>query len=288
MLIVNMSSFCWRHAGLLTRQTDCTSLLYSVQVPCLSNSFSITNGRSLNFSTKTIRSLGMNVKFSFDQLPIPSRPIKFVRTIERSPVTISKTISSRFSLTSSATTPQVSRPISLALLHPFDVLIPSSSISVVCQSTNISFGSVNRSKARLRQRRIRFHLSRHSLDTGEVRSFQYHLLILEATSDLFLFSTDEKSPAVRQPWFEQSDANSSLNEEARRAFETVLFVRQRLYTGERFRRFAASVVDFARETNRTRQLTHESVRLSRSRCSSPRYLTDIFIDLFFYRTLTSE
>ena len=53
-----------------------------------------------------------------------------------------------------------------------------------------------------------------------------------------------------------------INDNARRAFETVLFVRQRLYTGDRFRRFASSVVDFAREINRTKYLTHETVRIS--------------------------
>ena len=62
---------------------------------------------------------------------------------------------------------------------------------------------------------------------------------------LFIFqSTDEKSLAVRQPWFDPNELNEQINENARRAFETVLFVRQRLYTGERFRRFAANVVEF--------------------------------------------
>jgi len=56
-----------------------------------------------------------------------------------------------------------------------------------------------------------------------------------------------------------SESNKEINENARRAFETVLFVRQRLYTGERFRSFAANVVNFARETNRTKQLIHETV-----------------------------
>ncbi|CAF3458292.1 unnamed protein product [Rotaria socialis] len=72
-------------------------------------------------------------------------------------------------------------------------------------------------------------------------------------------NTDEKSLAVRQPWFDPNETVSEVNENARRAFETVLFVRQRLYTGERFRRFAADVVEFARDTNRTKQLTHESI-----------------------------
>jgi hypothetical protein len=75
----------------------------------------------------------------------------------------------------------------------------------------------------------------------------------------FLISTDEKSSAVRQPWYDPTETNQQINENARRAFETALFVRQRLYTGDRFRRFAAGVVDFARETNRTKQLTHETV-----------------------------
>jgi len=78
---------------------------------------------------------------------------------------------------------------------------------------------------------------------------------------IFILSTDEKSLAVRQPWFDPNEMNSKINENARRAFETVLYVRQRLYTGERFRRFAASVVDFAREKNRTKQLMHETVRI---------------------------
>ncbi|CAM4838878.1 unnamed protein product, partial [Rotaria magnacalcarata] len=72
-------------------------------------------------------------------------------------------------------------------------------------------------------------------------------------------NTDEKSLAVRQPWFNPNETISEVNENARRAFETVLFVRQRLYTGEQFRRFAADVVEFARDTNRTKQLTHESI-----------------------------
>ncbi|CAF0987530.1 unnamed protein product [Adineta steineri] len=72
-------------------------------------------------------------------------------------------------------------------------------------------------------------------------------------------NTDEKSLAVRQPWFNPNEVDQEKNEKARRAFETVLFVRQRLYTGERFRRFATNVVDFARETNRTKQLIHETI-----------------------------
>ncbi len=75
----------------------------------------------------------------------------------------------------------------------------------------------------------------------------------------FFFSTDEKSLAVRQPWYDANELNKQINDNARRAFETVLFVRQRLYTDERFRRFAANVVDFARETDRTKQLIHETV-----------------------------
>jgi len=80
-------------------------------------------------------------------------------------------------------------------------------------------------------------------------------------SCFFIFSTDEKSFAVKRPWYDPNEINDKINENARRAFETVLFVRQRLYTGDRFRRFAAGVVDFARESNRTKQLTHESVRI---------------------------
>ncbi|CAF1086005.1 unnamed protein product [Adineta ricciae] len=71
-------------------------------------------------------------------------------------------------------------------------------------------------------------------------------------------NTDEKSLAVRQPWYDPLEKDAEINRNARRAFETVLFVRQRLYTDERFRRFAANVVHFARITNRTNQLTHES------------------------------
>lgn len=65
---------------------------------------------------------------------------------------------------------------------------------------------------------------------------------------------------MRRPWLDPDEANNQTNENARRAFETVLFIRQRLYTGQRFRNFAASVVKFARETNRTNQLIHETVR----------------------------
>ncbi|CAF4651746.1 unnamed protein product, partial [Rotaria sp. Silwood2] len=72
-------------------------------------------------------------------------------------------------------------------------------------------------------------------------------------------NTDEKSLAVRQPWYNSKEENNQINENAHRAFETVLFVRQRLYTGERFRRFASNVVDFARETNRTKYLIHETI-----------------------------
>ena len=79
-------------------------------------------------------------------------------------------------------------------------------------------------------------------------------------SFICLISTDEKSLAVRQPWYDPLEKDDEINRNARRAFETVLFVRQRLYTDERFRRFAANVVHFARITNRTNQSTHESVR----------------------------
>ncbi|CAF1599336.1 unnamed protein product [Adineta ricciae] len=72
-------------------------------------------------------------------------------------------------------------------------------------------------------------------------------------------NTDEKSLAVRQPWYDPNEFDETVNEKARRAFETVLYVRQRLYTGDRFRRFAENVVEFARETNRTEQLIHEAI-----------------------------
>lgn len=81
---------------------------------------------------------------------------------------------------------------------------------------------------------------------------------------VFSSSTDEKSNAVRRPWFDPQENLTVINDNARRAFETVLYVRQRLYTGERFRRFASSVADFARETNRTKHLTHETVRIENS------------------------
>jgi hypothetical protein len=76
------------------------------------------------------------------------------------------------------------------------------------------------------------------------------------------FSTDEKSLAVRQPWFNPNEPDNQTNENARRGFETVLFVRPRLYTGERFRSFAANVVNFARETNRTKEAFHGTVSFS--------------------------
>ena len=76
---------------------------------------------------------------------------------------------------------------------------------------------------------------------------------------MVFFSTDESSVSVRQPWYVPNATNNEINQNARRAFETVLFVRQRLYSGERFRRFVAGVVDFARELNRTKQLTHGTV-----------------------------
>lgn len=72
-------------------------------------------------------------------------------------------------------------------------------------------------------------------------------------------NTDEKSNAVRRPWFDAQENLTVINDNARRAFETVLYVRQRLYTGDRFRRFASSVADFARETNRMKHLTHETI-----------------------------
>ncbi|CAF1276151.1 unnamed protein product [Rotaria sp. Silwood1] len=72
-------------------------------------------------------------------------------------------------------------------------------------------------------------------------------------------NADENSLAVRQPWYDPNEVNNQINENARRAFETVLIIRQRLYTGERFRRFADNVVDFARETNRTKYLIHETI-----------------------------
>lgn len=82
------------------------------------------------------------------------------------------------------------------------------------------------------------------------------------------FSTDEKSVTVKQPWFDPHTADNQTNVNSRRAFETVLFVRQRLYTSERYRRFAANVVDFARESNRTKQLTHQSVRTKKHKLLS--------------------
>ena len=91
------------------------------------------------------------------------------------------------------------------------------------------------------------------------------------------FSTDEKSIAVRQPWFDPNATDNETNEHARRAFETVLFVRQRLYTGEQYRRFAANVVDFARASNRTKQLTRHSVR-------TPRKISSVDLILFSERT----
>jgi hypothetical protein len=72
--------------------------------------------------------------------------------------------------------------------------------------------------------------------------------------------------AVKQPWFDPNAVDNETNEHARRAFETVLFVRQRLYTGERYRRFAANVVEFARDFNRTKQLTRQSVRIEKTCC----------------------
>ena len=64
---------------------------------------------------------------------------------------------------------------------------------------------------------------------------------------------------MRQPWFDPDESDAEINENARRAFETVLLVRQRLYTGERFQNFAANIINFARETNRTKQSIHEIV-----------------------------
>ncbi len=66
---------------------------------------------------------------------------------------------------------------------------------------------------------------------------------------------------VRKPWYDPNAINNETNERARRAFETVLFVRQRLYTGDQYRRFADNVVDFAQNSHRTKQLTHQSVRI---------------------------
>ncbi|CAF3305786.1 unnamed protein product [Rotaria socialis] len=72
-------------------------------------------------------------------------------------------------------------------------------------------------------------------------------------------NTDEKSLSVRKPWHDPNETNNQINENAHRAFETVLFVRQRLYTGERFRQFADNIVEFARQRNRTKQLIHETI-----------------------------
>lgn len=85
---------------------------------------------------------------------------------------------------------------------------------------------------------------------------------------MVFFSTDESSVSVRQPWYVPNATNNEINQNARRAFETVLFVRQRLYSGERFRRFVAGVVDFARELNRTKQLTHGTVSFEAKKSSS--------------------
>lgn len=77
---------------------------------------------------------------------------------------------------------------------------------------------------------------------------------------IFVFwSTDETSLAVRQPWFDPNESDPEINENARRGFETVLLVRQRLYTGERFQNFAANIINFAHEISRTKQSIHEIV-----------------------------
>lgn len=72
-------------------------------------------------------------------------------------------------------------------------------------------------------------------------------------------TTDVKSIAVRKPWYNPNDTRNETNKNARRAFETILYVRQRLYASERFRRFTANVLEFARETNRTKQLTRGTI-----------------------------
>lgn len=80
---------------------------------------------------------------------------------------------------------------------------------------------------------------------------------------------------MRQPWYDPDEIDQQINDNARRAFETVLLVRQRLYTGERFQNFAANIINFARETYRTKQSIHDIVSLSHCResavCFSSKY-----------------
>lgn len=107
-------------------------------------------------------------------------------------------------------------------------------------------------------------------------------------------STDETSLAVRQPWFDPSESDPQINENARRGFEAVLLVRQRLYTGERFQNFAANIINFAHETNRTKQSIHEIVSESifssfiRSNLDIRIYKTFIFLIEFCYSSESIE
>ncbi|CAF0754736.1 unnamed protein product [Didymodactylos carnosus] len=72
-------------------------------------------------------------------------------------------------------------------------------------------------------------------------------------------NTDEKSLAVRQPWFDPNEKNNQININARRAFESVLFLRQRLYTSDKFRQFAQDVYEYAKENNKSKYLIHETI-----------------------------
>ncbi|CAF1082671.1 unnamed protein product [Didymodactylos carnosus] len=72
-------------------------------------------------------------------------------------------------------------------------------------------------------------------------------------------NTDEKSLAVRQPWFDPNETDDEINQNAKRAFEAVLFLRQRLYTSDRFRQFAQEVYAYAKENNKSKYLIHETI-----------------------------
>ena len=70
-------------------------------------------------------------------------------------------------------------------------------------------------------------------------------------------NNDEKSSSYLQPWFDPREPNVR----ARRAFETVLYVRQRLFTGQPFERLAEQIVQFARKRSSALTFHHRRVQI---------------------------
>lgn len=66
---------------------------------------------------------------------------------------------------------------------------------------------------------------------------------------LRLFSNDENTSFYLRPWFNPNESKAEINENARRAFESVIFIRQRLLTGQLFDDLTENIYQFAKSRN---------------------------------------